>query len=671
MLEELKDGEIKSNDRIRITSLSPPLFYFYALTDSQNFVFNRTFSSYLLSISRESPISYPTYMATKQVPNDVPMMSITRGRMYNFDNVEKESRDPPWRDRDSFLKGKLLSVSFWNKMFVIACVIAVSLDPLFFYIPIIDGEEKCLGVDKELRTIALILRSLTDVTFVVNIIYHVCIAINAAYKAHKGNKHELEWDWEFSKVSAAEIIPFAKLVAGKLAWCPTLTSILAVFPMPQFLLVFVFFKMRGHGYLERRKILNVFLLAQYLPRIYQIYLSSQSLRQTTGIWAKALFNFFLYLLASHVLGAFWYFFSIQRETSCWYRACVNNNISDVKGCMSTFYCEGHNTTETNATFINQFCPISVDENAKAPFDFGIFLDSLKNNITREIHFGTKLSYSFWWGLRNLSNFGTNLVTSTYVWETCFAVFISVIGLLLFLYLIGNVQTFISMETQRWEEIRNKIQLKERDILGWMERNDLPDDMKKQIMKNINDKLEENKDADLENIFSILPVYTKKFLKRFLCMKTLKKVPKLERMDEIVLQMMCDNLKPVIYPEDTPLFQIGDPIRSMLLITEGTLFIYRTTSNDSYVASENAKRGSISSSPSGSNLGKGDFYGAEELIEWVTQDKDFGQLPSSAFSVKCDSKVEGFVLTAKDLKSVVAKCENWWKVGISKSDQNKC
>lgn len=158
--------------------------------------------------------------------------------MYNFDNVEKESRDPPWRDQDSFstkqnLGGKLLSVSFWNKMFVIACVIAVSLDPLFFYIPIIDGGEKCLGVDKELRTVALILRSLTDVTFVVNIIYHVCIAINAAYKAHKGNKPEVEWDWEFSKVSAAEIIPFAILVARKLAWRSTLTSILAVFPMPQ------------------------------------------------------------------------------------------------------------------------------------------------------------------------------------------------------------------------------------------------------------------------------------------------------------------------------------------------------------------------------------------------------------------------------------------------------
>ncbi|PRQ56415.1 hypothetical protein RchiOBHm_Chr1g0336191 [Rosa chinensis] len=87
----------------------------------------------------------------------------------------------------------------------------------------------------------------------------------------------------------------------------------------QFLVVFGLFKMRGRGYLERKKILNVFLLGKYLPRIYRIYLSSKELRQTTGIWVKALFNFFLYILASHVLGAFWYFFSIQRETSCLYK----------------------------------------------------------------------------------------------------------------------------------------------------------------------------------------------------------------------------------------------------------------------------------------------------------------------------------------------------------------
>ena len=105
-------------------------------------------------------------------------------------------------------------------MFVIACIIAVSLDPLFFYIPIINEEEKCLGIDKELRIVALILRSLTDVTFVVHIIY-------------KREKSEEELDWEYSRVPIGEIIPFAKLVSRKLAWLPTLTSISAVFPMPQ------------------------------------------------------------------------------------------------------------------------------------------------------------------------------------------------------------------------------------------------------------------------------------------------------------------------------------------------------------------------------------------------------------------------------------------------------
>ncbi|PRQ45080.1 putative potassium channel, voltage-dependent, ELK [Rosa chinensis] len=594
-------------------------------------------------------------MSNTQVPNDGPMMSNTRGSKHNADNVESQPRDPLWRDPDAVstkqkLGETLLSVSFWHKMFVIACVIAVSLDPLFFYIPVINEERKCLALDIELMIIALILRSLTDVTFVVSIIYHVCKAINDAHKEHRQKKSdEVAPDWEFSKVSAAEIIPFAKLVAGKLAWRSTLTSILAVFPMPQLLLIFVFFEMRGHGHLRHRKILNFFVLAQYLPRIYRIYLSSQKLRQTTGIWIKALFNFFLYILASHVLGAFWYFFSIQRETSCWRRACVKN--STVEGCKTTLYCEGHNITARNPALLNQFCSISAEENATAAFDFGIFLHSLKNNITRDIPFGTKLSYSFWWGLRNLSNFGTNLETSNYVWETCFAVSISVIGLLLFIYLIGNVQTFVSMEAERWEDIRNKIRLKEKDIRGWMDRHKVPENLKKEIKKRIEKKLEENKDTDHETLFFNIPM---RCLRHFLGKKLLEKVPKLAMMDKRVLRMMCDNLKPVMHDEGTEVFQMGAPLDRMLLITEGTLLTYKSNSNDCHVATENTVR---------------DFYVPEELIEWVTEKKELRQLPCSFFNVKCSSKVEGFELMAKDLRSVVFKNENRWKYSISQSDNS--
>jgi cyclic nucleotide gated channel len=78
-------------------------------------------------------------------------------------------------------------------------------------------------------------------------------------------------------------------------------------------------------------------------------------------------------------------------------------------------------------------------------------------------------------------------------------------------------------TTRSEEIREKIQTKKNDIEKWMDKNELHDDMKEEIMKNIKKKLEEDINANLENIFSLLPWYTKKALKRVLCMSTLTNV----------------------------------------------------------------------------------------------------------------------------------------------------
>lgn len=59
----------------------------------------------------------------------------------------------------------------WNKIFVISCVIAVSLDPLFLYTSVVDGKNKCLGLDKELQIVACVLRSFTDVFHILHIIF--------------------------------------------------------------------------------------------------------------------------------------------------------------------------------------------------------------------------------------------------------------------------------------------------------------------------------------------------------------------------------------------------------------------------------------------------------------------------------------------------------------------
>ncbi|KAM2203462.1 hypothetical protein ACFX1R_003036 [Malus domestica] len=54
-----------------------------------------------------------------------------------------------------------------------SCVFAVTLDPFFFYILIIDQDKKCIQMDKTLSTTVLVLRSLTDIIFAVHFIYKI------------------------------------------------------------------------------------------------------------------------------------------------------------------------------------------------------------------------------------------------------------------------------------------------------------------------------------------------------------------------------------------------------------------------------------------------------------------------------------------------------------------
>ncbi|CAB4293451.1 unnamed protein product [Prunus armeniaca] len=467
-----------------------------------------------------------------QHPEDddsIVFLSITPGIAFNPENAKSGGLRPKEK-----WETKLLSDSLWNTIIVISCVIAVSLDPLFYYIPFIDKEKKCLGMDKKLRNVALILRSLTDITFLVHIGYQIWEAGNKTYKEITRGKTMLKNN---------EIIPFAKKFAGYLSWLSFLTDLLAVLPMPQV-----------------RVFSSSFLVGDY--------------------------------------------------------------------------------------------ELEFPED-KQPFNYGIFLDSLKNDgNTGDIDFPTKLCFSFWWGLRNLSNFGTNLTTSNYVWENFFAIIISITGVLLFVYLIGNVQTFIQLTTTKSEDIRQKIKTKEQVLEKWMEKNHVHENLKKEIMKNIRQKLEKDKDADLENLFDVLPWHTKKSLKRHLCWDILSQVQFLKVMDEKVLKMICDYATPVTFPEDKIIFQSGHPLDRMLFILEGTVFTYSTTSDP-------GRTGASPSIPT-KQLGRGQAYG-EELLMWASPNKPMVDVPTSTEFVKCHTKVEGFALSAKDLISVATKCRRWWNL----------
>lgn len=54
-----------------------------------------------------------------------------------------------------------------------SCVLAVLLDPLFLYIPFLNNDMKCIGLDKNLKIAAVVLRSFTDLIYIVEIIFQI------------------------------------------------------------------------------------------------------------------------------------------------------------------------------------------------------------------------------------------------------------------------------------------------------------------------------------------------------------------------------------------------------------------------------------------------------------------------------------------------------------------
>ncbi|XP_041011469.1 cyclic nucleotide-gated ion channel 1-like [Juglans microcarpa x Juglans regia] len=309
---------------------------------------------------------------------------------------------------------------------------------------------------------------------------------------------------------------------------------------------------------------------------------------------------------------------------------------------STFSCHKRSPSLGNYTFLNDYCPL--DKARKSKFDLGIFLDAIEYGTVESKDFPKKMLHCFWWGLKNLSSFGQNLQTTNYFWENCFAVFISISGLLLFLYFIGNVQTYIQLTTARTEEVIQKMKIKERDIELWISRNNFGDDIKPHIMPNIQRVLEQNIDVDPQNPLPHLPIEIRKDIKRHLCLPMLKKVPMLQTSEKHMLQSICDSLKPVYYNERTYIVREGEPLDTMLFVTQGIIWNFTTS------------RRVDGTFLSGECIERGNFYG-EELLAWGfrgSPEPNLSDLPVSTKTVKTHTKVEGFVLTANDLNTLISR-----------------
>ncbi|KAF7086404.1 hypothetical protein CFC21_089692 [Triticum aestivum] len=515
----------------------------------------------------------------------------------------------------------------WNRVFLFSCFLALFIDPLYFYIPkiVYGAAYSCAGTDRHLTIILTFFRSITDLFYVI----HIIIKFRTAF---------IKTSSTLGIFKGGDLVTDPEEIAWKYLRSDFAIDVVAALPLPQIIVWYVIPAIKYSIAEHNNNILVLIVLAQYLPRLYLIFPLTYEIIEATKVvtktaWQGAVYNLLLYMIASHVLGALWYLLSVDRQTACWKISCRNETRCDIR----YLHCDmTPNQKWASTTDVFHSCNAS---DTSITFDYGMFLPALSNLVPAQ-SFLIKLIYSFWWGLQNLSCYGQTLSVSTYVGETLFCIFLAVFGLVLessgmvlFAYVIGNVQTSLqSINVTREDEWR----LHQRDAEEWMRRRQLPNELRERVRRFMQFKWHATRGVHEEDVLKFLPEDLRRDIKRHLCLELVRQVPFFSQMDDQLLDTICARLVSSLCTKGTYIVREGDPVTEMLFIIRGELESWTTDSLTGLFTSINLKAG--------------DFCG-EELLGWATVPKPTARLPSSTRTVKALTEVEAFSLKPEDLKFV--------------------
>lgn len=110
---------------------------------------------------------------------------------------------------------KLLTL--WNKLFVISCILSVSVDPLFFFLPVFN-KSNCLDIDRKLAITATTLRSIVDAFYLI----HMALQFRTAYIAPSSRVF-----------GRGELVIDPAQIAKRYLKCYFIIDFLSVLPLPQ------------------------------------------------------------------------------------------------------------------------------------------------------------------------------------------------------------------------------------------------------------------------------------------------------------------------------------------------------------------------------------------------------------------------------------------------------
>ncbi|GMH05075.1 hypothetical protein Nepgr_006915 [Nepenthes gracilis] len=531
------------------------------------------------------------------------------------------------RPSSSGLFGRILDprserVRRWNRAILLARAMALAVDPLFFYTLSIgrDGAA-CLSVDDWLAAIVTVLRTCLDVVH----LWHLWLQFRLAYVSRESlviGCGKLVWD--------ARAIASHYVRSLKGFW----SDVFVILPIPQVVFWFLVPKLITEERIKHlMTILLLSFLFQFIPKVYHSISLMRRMQKVTGyifgtIWWGFGLNLIAYFIASHVVGGCWYVLAIQRVGSCLVRQCNRNtkcnfSLACSKACLQL---PSAANTSGNPCGVNRN---SLCLDANGPFQFGIYDEALPVISSKAIVI--KILYPISWGLFQLSTFGNNLSPTSHWSELLFGICLVLGGLMLFTLLIGNIQVFLHTVMSN----KRKLQLRCRDMEWWMRRRQLSSHLRQRVRQFERQRWVTTGGLDEMELIKDLPEGLRRDIKRYLCLDLIKKVPLFHCLDDLILDNICDRVKPLIYSKNEKVIREGDPVQRMMFIVRGRI-----------KSGQSLSKGVVATSI----LEPGAFLG-DELLSWCLRRPFLPRLPASSATFVCLESTEAFGLDAYHLRYI--------------------
>ncbi|XP_025701492.1 probable cyclic nucleotide-gated ion channel 20, chloroplastic isoform X2 [Arachis hypogaea] len=582
------------------------------------------------------------------------------------------------------------SVKQWNKIIAILSLVAIFLDPLFFFLLYVEKHLNCIVISWTMTRPLILLRSINDLVYFMNMLLQFRLAYVSAGSRLRGTdliddpkkiarhyltsyffldlfialplpqvasnptfhvriKHKkVDYHVIRAKVQSGFIVThFVNSIDQLVDITKSIRNfdvhyvrITVLFLLPNVQIIVLFVLPRYFGASHAESLLCGVILVQYIPRLFR-FLPLLIVQSPEGFifesaWANFFINILIFILSGHVVGSCWYLFGLQRVNQCLRDACHNSVVTQ---CMKIIDCGydrfSHYTSSDSEMWRNNANATACLNSSSGAFDYGIYANVVQ--LTTHPKIVKKYLYALYWGFQQISTLAGNQTPSDFEFEVLFIMAITGIGLLLFALLIGNIQNYLQALGQRTLEM----QLRGRDVEQWMSQFHLPEDLRRKIRHVERYNWAATIGVNAEMLMENMPEDLQRDIRRHL-FRFIKRVRIFSMMDEPILDAICEKLRHKIYIKGSNILYNGGLVEKMVFVMHGKL---------ESIEGEDGIRISLT---------QGDACG-EELLQWClensllyTASRKPEKVLRSERTVRALTNVEVFSLRADDLEEVIIR-----------------